>query len=136
MQYIELINGVRMPKIGLGTYPMNGDLLKNVVKKSDGLGYKLYDSAHSYKNEKILGETLRSLSVDRSNVFVTSKVKAYQYLGRRRYLHIDKKSISKCYSNTLKEFGFNYLDLFLLHSNIDFYMHAYKEMIELYEQNK
>lgn len=133
---IKLINGVEMPLLGLGTYPMRGEQLRDVVKVCNDCGYRLYDSAWYYRNEDVLGNSFREFQIERSDLFVVSKLKAEQYLGRRRFLHLDKKSVSKCYQETLKRYGLDYLDLYLMHSYIDWYMEAYAGMIKLYEEGK
>ena len=133
---IKLINGVELPLIGLGTYPLRGEVLENVVKICNEEGYRLYDSAWYYRNEKTLGESFASLHIPRENLFIQSKLKAEQYLGRTRYLHLDKKSVTRCYVDTLKRYRIEYLDLYLMHSYIDWYMEAYEDMMKLYSQGK
>ena len=133
---IKLINGVELPLIGLGTYPLRGEVLENVVKICNEEGYRLYDSAWYYRNEKTLGESFASLHIPRENLFIQSKLKAEQYLGRTRYLHLDKKSVTRCYVDTLKRSRLEYLDLYLMHSYIDWYMEAYEDMMKLYSQGK
>lgn len=131
MEYADLRNGIKVPLVGLGTYPMRGDVVKSAVQKAIDNKYELFDSAWYYQNEKEIGDVVRT--VPRDNVFICSKLKAEQWLGRRRCLHLDKKSALKCYMDTLKRYQLDYLDLYLLHSNIDFYMEAWKEMMNLYE---
>ncbi len=136
MKYVKLINGVSMPIIGLGTYPMKGEVLKTAVETCNKAGYELYDSAWYYRNEDTLGECFKSLSIPRENLFIVSKLKAEQYLGQRRYLHLNKKSVKKCYKETLKRYGLPYIDLYLMHSYIDDYMEAYEDMMQLYKEGK
>ncbi len=131
MDYTTLRNGVKVPFVGLGTYPMRGDVVKNAVRSAINCGYELFDSAWYYRNEKEIGEIVRT--VPRDKVFICSKLKAEQWLGRRRWLHLDKKSALRCYKDTLKRYKLDYLDLYLLHSYIDFYMESWAEMVELYE---
>ncbi len=102
---IKLINGVELPLIGLGTYPMRGEVLENVVKICNESGYHLYDSAWYYKNEQTLGKSFASLQIPREDLFIQSKLKAEQYLGRTRYLHLDRKTVARCYKDTLKRYG-------------------------------
>ncbi len=134
MEYVKLNNGVEMPLLGLGTYPLKGKIMESAVINSNEAGYQLYDSALSYKNEKTIGKTLRQLEVPREKVFIVSKIKAYHFLGRRRYLHLDKKSVDCCYRRSLKNFGFKYLDLYLTHSFIEPYFDVWGEMVKLYER--
>ncbi len=136
MLHVELINGVKMPIMGLGTYPMRGDILKNAVKFCYENGYELYDSAWYYRNEKTLGDCFKRLGIPRENLFVISKLKAEQYLGQRRYFHLNKRSVAKCYQDTLLRYDLPYIDLYLMHSYIDWYMEAYADVIKLYEEGK
>ncbi len=131
MDKVYLRNGIQVPMVGLGTYPMRGSTVKNAVQSAIESGYELFDSAWYYHNEKEIGEIVRT--VPREKVFICSKLKAEQWLGRRRFLHLDKKSVINCYKDTLKRYQLDYLDIYLLHSNIDFYIESYKEMMELYE---
>lgn len=48
---IILCNSVKMPLVGLGTYPMRGKVLENATKICNDAGYSLYDSAWYYRNE-------------------------------------------------------------------------------------
>ena len=136
MKYVELINGVKMPMLGLGTYPMKGDVIKSVVRSCIELGYELFDSAWYYKNESDISATWRKINVKREDVFISTKLKHEQIIGRRRYFHIDKASPRKCFENTLKRFQTDYIDLYLMHTYIDDYMEVYSELIELYKARK
>lgn len=131
-----LCNAVRMPLVGLGTYPMKGKLLEDVVGVCDEAGYRLYDSAWYYRNEKTLGDSFKRLDIPRERLFIQSKLKAEQYLGRKRYLHLDKKPVKRCFEDTLRRYDLDFLDLYLMHSYIDWYMEAYADLLELYSQNK
>ena len=46
-----LSNGVHIPAIGMGTYPMNGQILCNAVQSAYSAGYRLFDTADNYYNE-------------------------------------------------------------------------------------
>lgn len=133
---VELINNIKMPLVGLGTYPMKGLVLERALNACNQFGYKLYDSAWYYRNEDTIGSWISSLDAKREDLFIQSKLKAEQYLGRRRYLHFDKKSVKRCYDDTLNRYKLEYIDLYLMHSHIDWYMEAYKDMISLYEQGR
>lgn len=136
MEYITLINGVKVPMIGLGTYPMKGETIKSVVKNCIGMGYELFDSAWYYRNETDIAATWRDMGIKRADVFISTKLKAEQVFGRRRYFHLDKATPRKCFENTLKRYGTDYIDLYLMHSYIDWYMEVYSELLALYEEGK
>lgn len=125
-----------MPLVGLGTYPMKGKVLETAVNTANDTGYLLYDSAWYYRNEKTLGRLYKELRIPRQTLFVQSKLKAEQYLGRKRYLHLNSKDVQTCFKNTLKRYGLDYIDSYVMHSNIDWYIEAVSGLIDLYEAKK
>lgn len=136
MKYVTLNNGVKMPMVGLGTYPLSGDTLVNTVKDAINVGYNLFDTAGAYNNEKDLGRALNKYKKTSDNIFITSKVNWIQLRGRARYLFLNRETIKSAYKHSCKRLGVESLDLFLLHQPFDGYCEAYKEMINLYEQGK
>lgn len=58
MQHIILNNGITMPSIGLGTYGLQGQKGVKIMQNALQIGYRLFDTAQMYKNEKELGITL------------------------------------------------------------------------------
>lgn len=136
MEYITLRNGVKLPMIGFGTYPLKGkDLRKNILM-ANNIGYSLFDSAFLYQNEQDIGDCITDGILDRREVILTSKIQGLQYTGRRRYLYLDKISVDKAYRKACGKFNTDYLDIYLLHSPFKGYTKAYEELIRLYEQNK
>lgn len=75
---VKLSNGVTMPHLGLGTYPMKGMELTNAVLNAYQSGYRLIDTADNYYNEGDLGESLNVLydktGARREEMFLVSKV--------------------------------------------------------------
>ena len=73
-----LSNGVEIPTIGLGTYPMYGNTLTEAVLSAYSAGYRLIDTADNYYNEKDLGESLLDLykktSAKREDLFLVTKL--------------------------------------------------------------
>ncbi|KAI8929768.1 NADP-dependent oxidoreductase domain-containing protein [Entophlyctis helioformis] len=77
--YVTLRNGVQMPSIGLGTFKLQGDAVRQVVGTAVRLGYRHIDTASVYKNETQIGETLAHIyatnpAITRSALFITSKI--------------------------------------------------------------
>lgn len=72
-----LSNGIKIPKLGLGTWFIDDDKAAEAVHRAVELGYRLIDTAQAYGNERGVGEGLRTCGVDRSELFVASKVEAY-----------------------------------------------------------
>ena len=71
---ITLSNGVEMPQLGLGTWPMDDAEAARVVAQAIGMGYRLIDTAENYDNERGVGEGLRASGVPREQVFITNDV--------------------------------------------------------------
>ncbi|MER3329407.1 MAG: aldo/keto reductase [Candidatus Kapaibacterium sp.] len=71
---LVLNNGVEIPFVGLGTYQMRGYEVEKAVEVALEAGYRHFDTAAIYGNEKEIGDTLRNLGVKRENIFITSKV--------------------------------------------------------------
>lgn len=113
---IKLYNGVKMPIMGLGTSNLFGDVLVRMVEEARNNGVTMYDTAYIYNNERDLSIAFSKNNIERSDIFLTSKLSSVEYLGRRRFFYLDKKSVSKSLSNTLKRLNTEYLDLYMLHS--------------------
>ena len=136
MEYVILANGVRMPLVGLGTYPLRGMELQRIVQITNSLGYQLYDTAYLYRNEKDLGAALRDEGIDRRHLFITSKLSGYQVIGHKYLLRLDRMSVERAFNGTCKRLKTNYLDLYLLHSPFRGYTEAYKKLIKLHGEQK
>lgn len=70
---IQLANGIKMPQLGLGTWPMDDAEAARVIPQALELGYRLIDTAENYQNEKGVGAGIRASGFDRSEIFVTTK---------------------------------------------------------------
>lgn len=70
---VKLCNGVEMPRLGLGTWPMDDAQAASAVAGAIGLGYRLIDTAENYANERGVGEGIRKAGIARDEVFVTTK---------------------------------------------------------------
>ena len=103
---VLLPNGVSMPRLGLGTWPMNDIEAMIAVEAALNMGYRMIDTAESYQNERGVGEGLRRSGLCREEVFITSKFS--------RQWHSMEGVRTAC-ENSLKRLGVDYLDLFLVH---------------------
>lgn len=97
--------GAAMPVIGLGVY-QNPDC-KPACLAALKSGYRHIDSARAYKNEAQVGDAVRESGVPREEIFITSK---NHRIGGGFKGYID------AIRDSLKNFGFDYLDLYLIHS--------------------
>ena len=74
MEYIELNNWIKMPMLGLGTYLVTPDEAENSVEVALKNGYKLIDTANAYVNEKAVGRGIKKSEIDRSEIFLETKL--------------------------------------------------------------
>ena len=102
-----LNNGVKIPKLGLGTWFIEGDKAADAVREAVKLGYRLIDTAQAYGNECGVGEGVRTCGVPREEIFVTSKVAAEHKTYEQAKAGIDE---------TLQKMGLDYLDMMIIHS--------------------
>lgn len=73
MEYVTLNNGVEMPKLGLGTM-FDPTQAEKVVYQAIMSGYRLIDTAAAYGTEKGVGLGIKKSGIDRSRLFLTSKL--------------------------------------------------------------
>lgn len=102
-----LNNGVKIPKLGLGTWFIEGDKAADAVREAVKSGYRLIDTAQAYGNERGVGEGVRTCGVSREEIFVTSKVAAEHKTYEQAKAGIDE---------TLQKMGLDYLDMMIIHS--------------------
>ena len=70
---LPLVNGGRIPRLGLGTWPLDDDGAEKAVATAVETGYRLVDTAENYENERGVGRGLRATGVPREELFVTTK---------------------------------------------------------------
>jgi 2,5-diketo-D-gluconate reductase A len=125
-----LANGVPMPALGLGTWPIPDRQTEVIVKAAIDAGYRLIDTAEGYGNEQGVGRGIRSSGIDRTEVFVTTK------FGRRWH---GRQEAQQAFANSAERLGLDYIDLLLIHwpnPAMGRYVEAWRGMIQLLEENK
>jgi diketogulonate reductase-like aldo/keto reductase len=102
-----LHNGVKIPKIGFGTWQISNAAANDAVSFALKTGYRHIDTARAYGNEENVGKAVRDSKLKREEVFVTSKLPAEIKGFKVAHASFDK---------TIHNLGFDYLDLFLIHA--------------------
>lgn len=136
MEYVTLNNGVKMPMVGLGTFPLQGDLLKKSLSIAYKAGGRLIDTASGYHNENDIGDLIRESVLDRKDIFITSKVHSNILTGTRRRLYLNKKSLKRAYKNSCDRLNVNYVDLYLIHQPFKGCIKAYRKLMKLNEKGR
>lgn len=102
-----LLNGVEIPKIGLGTWFITDKDAAQAVKDAVKTGYRHIDTAQAYRNERGVGEGIKACGVKREELFVTTKLAAEIKSYAKAVASID---------NSLKTLALDYIDLMIIHS--------------------
>ena len=133
-----LSNGVKIPKIGLGTWQVpNGEDAYHSVMCALKNGYRHIDTAAAYGNETSVGRAIKDSGIPREEIFVTTKLPA-----ERKGYDVAKD----CFEKSINDLGLSYVDLYLIHApwpwdkmgmdcsegNIE----SWKAMEELYRSKK
>ncbi|CCH57864.1 hypothetical protein TBLA_0A00630 [Henningerozyma blattae CBS 6284] len=112
---ITLNNGLKMPLVGLGCWKIPNDVCASQVYEAIKLGYRLFDGAADYGNEKEVGQGInKALSegiVKRSDLFIISKL-------WNTFHHPDHVKLAL--QRTLSDLGLDYLDLYYIHFPLAF----------------
>ncbi|AZZ51623.1 MULTISPECIES: aldo/keto reductase [Rathayibacter] len=123
---LTLNNGVTLPALGLGVFQSAPEETTAAVQSALEAGYRHIDTAAAYGNEREVGEGLRRSGLDRSEVFVETKVWVTDY-GYDETLHAFEKATGKL--------GVEQLDLLILHqpvpSRFDTTVAAYRALEKL-----
>lgn len=102
-----LTNGVKIPKLGLGTWMIEDDKAAQAVQDAVNIGYRHIDTAQGYGNERGVGEGIRTCGIPREEIFVTTKLDAAVKSYDEAVVAID---------GSLKALELGYIDLMIIHS--------------------
>ncbi|MFP3835537.1 aldo/keto reductase [Chryseobacterium sp. SIMBA_028] len=128
MQTLTLNNGIKMPILGFGVFqiPDPGECEKAVVDAIE-TGYRLIDTAASYLNEAAVGNGIKSSGIDRSDLFITTKL----WVQDTGY-----EKTKAAFQKSLERLQLDYLDLYLIHQPYGDIFGSWKAMQELYHEGK
>jgi diketogulonate reductase-like aldo/keto reductase len=131
VETITLENGVEIPALGFGVFQTPPDETRDAVRSALDAGYRHIDTAAAYGNERQVGEAVHSSDVDRSEVFLETKIWISDY-GYDETLHAFEKSSRKL--------GVDQIDLLILHqplpSAFDRTLEAYRALETLLADGK
>lgn len=136
-EYFTMYNGVKIPKIGFGTWQIPDDVASVAVKIAIEQGYTHIDTALAYQNEQGVGKAIKVSGLKREEIFITSKLPA-EVKGYEKAL--------SAFETTLKNLGTDYLDLYLIHAPWPWYdmgkdctaenIQSWKAFEKLYKEGK
>ena len=128
---VTLNNGVTMPALGLGVFQSPPEETTAAVEAALREGYRLIDTAAAYGNERQVGDAVRASGLDRSEVFLETKIWISDY-GYDQTLHGFEKSARKL--------GVEQIDLLILHQALpaafDRTLEAYRALETLLADGK
>ncbi|WJD72561.1 aldo/keto reductase [Pseudomonas asiatica] len=106
MQRLTTRNGLDLPAIGLGTWPMTGSECTQAVRQALEVGYRHIDTAAAYDNEAAVGQALRDSDVPREQIHLTTKV---------WWDRLAPKAMRQSLEDSLRALGTEQVDLFHIH---------------------
>jgi 2,5-diketo-D-gluconate reductase A len=128
---IDLNNGLQIPAIGLGVFQTPPEETAQAVEAALAVGYRHIDTAAAYANEREVAEGIRRSGIDRSEIFIETKVWISDY-GYDATLHAFDKSAAKL--------GVDQIDLLILHqalpTRFDLTEEAYRALETLLADGK
>ena len=105
MEYLQT-QGISLPRLGLGTFRMQGDVCRAAVESALGLGYRHIDTAEMYGNEDAIGPAIAASGVARQDLHVTTKV---------WHENLAPDAIRRAFDTSLKKLRLDHVDLYLVH---------------------
>lgn len=128
--HIALNDGARIPQVGLGVWQTPNDEAAPAVKAALSAGYRHVDTAAVYENEEGVGEGIRQSGIDRSDIFLTTKL----WNTEQGY-----DQTLKAFDASLKRLGTDYVDLYLIHwpsAHRGLFVDTWKAFVTLKEEGR
>jgi 2,5-diketo-D-gluconate reductase B len=105
MQFVEA-KGVRIPIVGLGTWGLRGRECVTLVQEAVRIGYRHFDTAQMYGNEREVGEGVRASGISRAEILLVTKVAPG---------NLAPKDLKASVKESLAQLKTSEIDLLLLH---------------------
>lgn len=97
---------MKVPSFGIGTFRLEGEVVKNSVRNALEVGYRVIDTAQIYANEADIGEVLSQAEISRDELFITTKIWVE---------NINAERLIPSLKESLKKLNTDYIDLVLIH---------------------
>nr|WP_305067725.1 aldo/keto reductase [Membranihabitans maritimus] len=127
MKKITLNNGVEMPILGFGVFQIPDNETEKAVVDAIETGYRLIDTAASYRNEKAVGNAIKKSGIPREDLFITTKL----WVQDAGY-----EKTKAAFQKSLDLLQLDYLDLYLIHQPFGDVFGSWRAMQELYKAGK
>jgi 2,5-diketo-D-gluconate reductase B len=105
MEHLQT-QGISLPRLGLGTFRMQGDVCRAAVESALALGYRHIDTAEMYGNEEAIGAAIAASGIARGDLHVTTKV---------WHENLAPDAIRSAFDASLKKLRLDHVDLYLVH---------------------
>src|SRR6202140_392870 len=105
MEYLQT-QGISLPRLGLGTFRMQGDACRAAVESALGLGYRHIDTAEMYGNEEAICAAIAAAGGARADLHVPTKVWNE---------NLAPDAIRRAFDASLKKLRLDHVDLYLVH---------------------
>ena len=126
-----LNNGVEIPQLGLGVWQTkDGQEVIDSIHAAVDHGYRLIDTAAIYGNEEGVGEAIRTASIPREELFITTKL----WNSDQGY-----DATLQAFDKSMERLGLEYVDMYLIHwpvPKLDKYIDTWKALETIYKQGR
>jgi diketogulonate reductase-like aldo/keto reductase len=128
MKNVKLANGVEMPILGFGVFQIpDAKECYQAVTDALEVGYRHFDTAAIYRNEKAVGDAIKDSGVKREELFITTKLWIQD---------ADEHRAIKAFEKSLDKLSMDYLDLYLIHQPFGDLYGAWRALEKLYKQER
>lgn len=136
MNYIS-VGGLELPQMGLGTFPLRGEVLRKTLDCAVGNGYGLIDTAYKYQNEDVIGEFIENHNTSNNPIIVQTKFSVTQ-LTYKKFLcfKYGRKTTADAINGSIDRLRKQSLDVYLLHAPSNGYTGYYADLKRFREQGK
>ena len=127
---LTLNNGLEIPQLGFGVFQIPESETFEAVTRAFDAGYRSIDTAAAYRNERPVGEAVAASSLDRDELYITTKL----WNGEQGY-----DSTLRAFDASMSRLGLDYLDLYLIHWPVpakDLYSETWRAFELLYAEGR